>query len=114
MYHLMETEMMSISAFNDEAFRWSGIGSFFLTFVISIVINAGFIDGKVPDFGYFMLHRATWFLGLLALACYAFAGFAVRRKNSMIALIKKETKAEGVGNGLHTVSFPYVESARLN
>ena len=95
MYHLMETEMMSISAFNDEAFRWFGIGSFFLTFGISIIINAGFVDGKLSDFGYFMLHRATWFLGLLALACYIFGACAVGRKRGMIKQIKKETKSEG-------------------
>lgn len=94
MYHLMETEMMSISGFNAEALSCFAIGSFFFTAILPIVIGAAFADAPLTEFGSFMLHRATWGFGIIAAVCYATGVGCVWRKHSMIAQIKEETKIE--------------------
>ena len=94
MYHLMETEMMSISGFNAEALTCFAIGSFFFTTVLSIVIGAAFADSPLTEFASFMLYRATWGLGIIAAVCFATGFSCVWRKKTMIQKIKEETKAE--------------------
>jgi hypothetical protein len=95
MYHLMETEMMSISGFNAEALSCFAIGSFFLAAVLSVVIGAAFADSPLTEVGSFMLHRATWGLGVVAAVCYATGFDCLRRRKTMTDQIKRETKSEG-------------------
>ena len=69
MYHLLETEMNCISAFNGEALRWFSIGSLCLSFFIGIIIGYAFSESVLSEFGHFMLRYGAPFLGIL----YAFS-----------------------------------------
>ncbi len=71
------------------------LGSFFLAAILTIVIGAAFAGSPLTELGSFMLHRATWGFGIIVAVCYATGVGCVWRKKSMIAQIKRETKAEG-------------------
>jgi hypothetical protein len=61
MYHLFETEMNAVSAFNGEALRWFSIASFCLSLVVAILVGWAFSNSPLSEFGNFLLHRATWY-----------------------------------------------------
>jgi len=94
MYHLFETEMQSISAFNSEALRWFSIGSLSLNCVIAIIIGYAFATSPLSEFGFAVLHYGAPFLGILTAACFGFGIWAVVQKKTLINQIKKETKSE--------------------
>lgn len=96
MYHLFETEMRSISAFNGEALRWFSIGSLCLNCIIAIVIGWGYTDAPLSDFAAFMVHKAVWFIGAITIASFGFGIWALCQKKNMIDQIKAETRAESV------------------
>lgn len=94
MYHLFETEMKSISEFNSESLRWFSIGSFCLNFVIAIVVDYAYGGSPLSEFGAFCLHKAAPFLGVLSIASFAFGGWVLYQKKTLIDLIKSETRTE--------------------
>ena len=94
MYHLFETEMQSLSAFNAEALRWFSLGAFFLNCIIAVVIGWCFSNGLLSSFAEFMVHRGVWFVAVLTVACFGYGFWIVYQKHTLIAQIKRETKAE--------------------
>lgn len=92
MYHLFETEMKGISALNGEALRYFSFGSFLTSIVVSIVLDYAFSGQQLSELGNILLHKVSWFIGVLALMCFAAGGWAIWTKYSMIDQIKKETR----------------------
>lgn len=77
---------------NAEALRYFAAGSFLVSIVISIVIDYGFSAKELSELGNILLYKVSWILGIGALACFAFGGWAVWTKISMINQIKEETR----------------------
>jgi len=94
MYHVFENELQGISSLNAEALRYFSLGAFFLGMILNIVIGYAFSNGPLSELGTLMLHRATWFIGVLALICFAFGGWAVWKRASMVDQIKRETVSQ--------------------
>jgi len=94
MYHLFETEMQSLSAFNAEALRWFSFGAFFLNCIIAVVIGWCYSNGPLNSFAQFMVDKGVWFLVVLTIACFAYGFWVVHQKRTLIAQIKKETRAD--------------------
>lgn len=94
MYHLFETEMRSISAFNGEALRWFSIASILLNCVIAIIVGYAFTTSPLSEFGKFVLYKASWFIGVTTIACFFFGGWALRDKKTVITQIKQETRQD--------------------
>ena len=93
MYHLFETEMQSISAFNGQALVWSSLGSLFLNSVIAILIGYAFTTGQMSELGQLCLYKVAPFLGVLALICFGGAVYVICKKRTLISQIKRETRA---------------------
>jgi hypothetical protein len=94
MYHLFETEMRSISEFNEETLRWFSIGSFCLNAVIAIVIGYAYVTSTMSEFGHFCYKMAP-FLGIVAFTCFGFGTRVLFQKKAVINQIKRETRTEG-------------------
>jgi hypothetical protein len=94
MYHLFDTEMDSVSAFNAQALFWSSLGSLFLNSVIGIVIGYCFAPQPLSDIGFLMVHRVAPFVGVAALICFGAAVWSILSKNKLVNKIKKETRTE--------------------
>jgi hypothetical protein len=94
MYHLFETEMTSISAFNGEALRWFSIGSLCLNCVVAIIIAYAFVNSPLSEFGSFVLHYAAPFLGVATIGCFGFGAWVICVKKNLIDQIKLETRTK--------------------
>lgn len=94
MYHLFETEMESISAFNGEALRWFSIGSLCLNCVIAILIGYAFVTSPLSEFGALVLYYAAPFLGVVTIASFGFGMWAILTKKGLIEHIKTETRTQ--------------------
>lgn len=94
MYHLFETEMQSISAFNGEALRWFSFGAFFLNCIIAVVVGWCYSSGPLNAFGAFMVAKGIWYLAVLTLASFGYGFWIIGQKHSLMAQIKRETKTE--------------------
>jgi len=96
-YHLFETEMESVSVFNGEALRLFSFGAF----VLSIFLNIGLIVIFAPaPLSAAVSLYAFWGLiltGGLSLLCFAFGGWALYSKQSIIKQIMRETVAKANG-----------------
>ncbi len=100
MYHLFETEMENISAFNNQALFCFSAGTFVLNIILNglekaILINWAFVSST----GHFPILleplctiKMVILFGFIALCCYGFGGWALWKKRSTIAQIKRETK----------------------
>jgi hypothetical protein len=93
-YHLFETEMRSISAFNGEALRYFSLGSFAFSCTLNIVIGYGFATGPLPAFGQFILHWGLPLTGALGALCFGLGVYALREKATLIKQIESETVAK--------------------
>jgi ABC-type dipeptide/oligopeptide/nickel transport system permease component len=98
MYHLFESEMKSVSAFNGTALSCFSIGSFLLSAIFSIVIGWAFSTKPISEFGNFMLHEASWYIAAVTLIFFGCGLYCLRSKKSIIEQIKRET----VSNEFHT------------
>jgi hypothetical protein len=94
MYHLFESEMVSVSSLNTVALSFFSVGAFLASCVIAIVIGWGFAPSPLSEFASFMCHRAVYFVAILSLMLFGFGIWAVWRKKGIIDLIKKETSKE--------------------
>jgi hypothetical protein len=92
MYHLFETEMENISAFNNQALFCFSAGTFVLNIILAILINWAFVSSPLSDFVRTLLPKMVILFGFIALCCYGFGGWALWKKRSTIAQIKRETK----------------------
>ena len=95
MYHLFENEIRSISGFNSVALTLFSFGSFFANCIIAVVIGWGFSSGPMTDFGLFMSHKGVYYLVVLMLMCFAFGGWAIYQKRSVVRQIKAECRTDG-------------------
>lgn len=95
MFHLFDTEMDSISAFNGQALVWSSLGSLLLNIVIAILIGYAFTPGPMSEMGALMVYKAAPFIGVLAVVCFGGAVYVICRKKALIDKIKRETRTEG-------------------
>lgn len=91
MYHLFESEMISVSSLNTVALSLFSVGAFLASCVIAIVIGWGFATPPLSEFAFFMCHRGMYFVGILSLMLFAFGCWAVLKKKGIIDQIKKET-----------------------
>ena len=94
MYHLFDTEMDAVSAFNGQALFWSSLGSLFLNSVIGIIIGYCFAPQPLPDIGFLMVHRVAPFISVAMLICFGAAAYSIFSKNKLVNKIKKETRTE--------------------
>lgn len=94
MYHLFETEMMSISAFNSEALRWFSIAAACLGFFVGIVTGYAFSDATLSMYGKMALDYGAPFFGITAVTGYCFGIWALCQKSNLIQQIKRETITE--------------------
>jgi len=94
MYHLFETEMNSVSAFNNQSLWWFSLGSFWTNCIIAILIGWAYNSSPLSEFGQFMVHKAVWYAGVLALACYTFGWSTLWTKRTLINQIKDETRTD--------------------
>lgn len=92
MYHLFDTEMDSVSAFNGEALRWFTLGSLCLNCVIAILIGYAFSTAPLSEFGVSALHYGAPFLGVSAITSFGFGIWAICTKKGLIDKIKAETR----------------------
>lgn len=94
MYHLFESEMKSISAFNGEALRYFSFGSFLLSLLISLGIGAYFAPHPLPAAQATVVLYGLLGSGGLAAMCFGFGIWTLCTKKSVIDQIKKETKSD--------------------
>jgi len=94
MFHLFDTEMDSISAFNGQALVWSSLGSLLLNIVAAILIGYAFVSGPMSEMGLLMVYKVAPFVGVLSLICFAGAIYVICRKKTLIAKIRRETRTE--------------------
>jgi hypothetical protein len=97
MYHLFETEMNSVSAFNGEALRWFSFGAFFLNCIIAVVVGWCYSSRPLNAFAEFMVKKGVWLLALLTVASFAYGFWIVHQKHNLIEQIKRETRTESGG-----------------
>lgn len=94
MYHLFETEMQSISAFNGQALRYFSFGSFLLSICLNIGIAYYFYAPPVPP----MIARGAGYgifaTLVLSVMCFGFGVWALCTKRGLIRQIREETKSE--------------------
>jgi len=95
MFHLFDTEMDSISAFNGQALVWSSLGSLLLNIVIAILIGYVFATDQMSEMGKLMVYKVAPFIGVLSLICFGGAIYVICRKRALIDKIKQETRTEG-------------------
>lgn len=93
MYHLFENELDSISTFNAQAVGCFSVGSTLIGFIFSIVVSYGFSGQSISELGQFLLYKTSWFLGLIAIMCYALGVWFLIKKKSIVARVKAETNA---------------------
>lgn len=93
MYHLFETELQSVSAFNGEALRWFAIGTFLVNIVIAITCNWISAVSPLPDYLKPILSKVEVFLVLMALVSYGFAIWALLQRKRLIDQVKKRNKS---------------------
>jgi hypothetical protein len=98
MYHLFESEMKSVSAFNGVALTCFSVSSFLLNSVIAIVIGWGYSGKDISEFGTFMFHKALWYIAVLALIFFAGGVYAICIKKSVVDQIKQETASNKPAN----------------
>jgi len=94
MYHLFETEMKSVSAFNGEALRYFSFGSFLLALFLNIAVAYFFFPPPVPVAIALGAKYGLFASGILSAMCFGFGVWALCTKQSLIGQIKKETKSE--------------------
>lgn len=90
MWAVGETDLDALSIISVVSTAAFAIGSFFLGMAANILVAYGGTD-KLTDIGHFMLHKATWVLGIAALIFYCFGLYFARRKGSLWEKIKKES-----------------------
>ena len=69
-YQILETELDSLTNFNDLALCWMSIGGFLTCVVISILVGYGYATTPIPAFGRFLLYNASWWIAALAVLCF--------------------------------------------
>jgi hypothetical protein len=91
MWAVGETDMKAIAGFQAEVTIYFSFGGFFTGTVVNIVLTSS-SSTPLSEIGNFLLYRATWFLGALAVACFVAGFVANNRKTSLWEQIKSETK----------------------
>lgn len=94
MYHLLESEMKSVSGFNAIALTCFSVATFFVNALLGILIGWGFSAPPLSEFGEFMLHRASYYIGVLALVFFVTGIYSIFSKQSAINQIKSETSSK--------------------
>lgn len=92
MYHLFESEMKSISAFNGVALACFSVFSALLNVTVAIFIGWGFSATPLSEFGDTMIHKGVWYVLLLALIFLLTGVYAIYTRMSVVKQIKNETK----------------------
>ncbi len=91
-YHLLESEMKSITAFNAMALVWFSLGTLLLETVSAIIIGFGFASQPLSELGDFLFHKLMPFLVLAAAIVFGGGIYSVMAKRSQISLIRSETQ----------------------
>ena len=91
MWAVGETDMDGLSIATAVSTVAFAIGSFCLGITANIIVSYGGVE-KLTQMGDFMLHKCTYGFAVIALAFYVIGGYFIRRRGSLWAKIKSESR----------------------